>query len=283
MPPPARSLPLVDSCDPASVPRAAAPSVVGNVQPDSFTLHVPVLMYHRIVPLNEAGDSIAGLVVPPQTFDAQLTALARAGWRTITMATLADDLTAHATPPPKTFVITIDDGWYDGYTYAWPILESHGFVATYYVIAGRIDDPNFLSSTELQALTAAGNDIGDHSMNHLNLTAQAPSALTYQIDAAAARIAQVTGVWPRSLAYPSGHEDSRVIAAVGACRELELAALERELVVIVPATTPKPGVSPAPPTTQKLQAYETWSYRFQVPRIRVTPGTTPATLLGWLG
>jgi len=38
-------------------------------------------------------------------------------------------------PPDKTFVITIDDGWDDGYTYALPILQSHGFVATYFVIA----------------------------------------------------------------------------------------------------------------------------------------------------
>ena len=39
----------------------------------------------------------------------------------------------------------------------------------------------------------------------------------------------------------------------------------------------------APSGTRSLQAYETWADRFLVPRIRVTPGTTPATLLGWLG
>jgi peptidoglycan/xylan/chitin deacetylase (PgdA/CDA1 family) len=283
LPPPAGSLPSVNSCDPASVPGATATSATTSVKPDSFTLHVPVLMYHRIVPLNEAGNSIAGLVVPPQTFDAQLTALARAGWQTVTMATLADDLAAHIKPPAKTFVITIDDGWYDGFTYAWPILKSHGFVATYYVIAGRIDAPSFLSSIQLRQLVAAGNDIGDHTMNHVNLTAQGNAALTYQIDAAASRIAQVTGAWPRSLAYPSGHEDSQVVAAVGACGVLRMAVLEKALFVTTPAAAPKPGASPVPPVTQKLQAYETWTYRFLVPRIRVSPGTTPATLLAWLG
>ncbi len=44
-----------------------------SAKADSFTLYVPVLMYHRIVPFAEAGNSIVGLVVPPQTFDAQLT------------------------------------------------------------------------------------------------------------------------------------------------------------------------------------------------------------------
>jgi hypothetical protein len=39
----------------------------------------------------------------------------------------------------------------------------------------------------------------------------------------------------------------------------------------------------SPSSTKTLQAYETWADRFLTPRIRVTPGTTPATLLAWLG
>jgi peptidoglycan/xylan/chitin deacetylase (PgdA/CDA1 family) len=239
-------------------------------------------MYHRIVPLAEAGDSIAGLVVPPKTFDAQLTALADAGWHAITMATLANDLATQVRPPAKTIVITIDDGWADGYTYALPILQSHGFVATYYVIAGRIDHPSFLSSAQLQALVAAGDEIGDHTMDHRRLTSQTPAKLKYEIDAGAARIAQVTGYWPVSLAYPEGHEDAKVVAAVGACQELQIAVIEGALSIETPAAAPKPGATPAP-TTLKLQGYETWADRFRVPRVRVTPGTTPTDLLGLLG
>ena len=279
----AGSLPLVNSCDPSSVSGAVAVPGPADSSSSSFTLDVPILMYHRIVPFAEAGNSISGLVVPPETFDAQLAALGGAGWHTITMATLATDLQDHVTPPAKTFVITIDDGWYDGFTYAFPILQRHGFVATFYVIAGRIDEPDFLSSIQLGDLVAADDDIGDHSMDHANLTALGAADLKYQIDAAAARIAQVTGYWPESLAYPSGYEDTKVIAALGACQELRMAVLERALEIVTPARAPEPGATQGPPTTTFLQAYETWAYRFLVPRIRVTPGTTPATLLAWLG
>ena len=196
------------------------------------------------------------------------------------MAMLANDLVAHVTPPAKTFLITIDDGWYDGYTYALPILQSHGFAATYFVIAGRIDHPNFLSSAELRALVAAGDEIGDHTMDHVNLTAQGTAKLKYEIDAAAARIAQVTGVWPQSLAYPSGHEDSLVVVAVAACQELRIAVIEGHLVMVQPAA-PEPGASPTPLLTT-LQAYESPANQFVIPRIRVSPGTTPAGLLAWL-
>jgi peptidoglycan/xylan/chitin deacetylase (PgdA/CDA1 family) len=279
----AGSLPLVNSCDPSSVSGAVAVPGPADSSSSSFTLHVPILMYHRIVPFAEAGNSISGLVVPPETFDAQLAALGGAGWHTITMATLAADLRDHVTPPAKTFVITIDDGWYDGFTYAFPILQRHGFVATFYVIAGRIDEPDFLSSIQLGHLVAADDDIGDHTMDHANLTALGAADLKYQIDAAAARIAQITGYWPESLAYPSGYEDTKVIAALSVCQELRMAVLERALEIVTPAGAPKPGATQGPPTTTFLQAYETWAYRFLVPRIRVTPGTTPATLLAWLG
>jgi hypothetical protein len=62
-----------------------------------------------------------------------------------------------------------------------------------------------------------------------------------------------------------------------------MAVLERALEIVTPARAPKPGATQGPPTTTSLQAYETWAYRFLVPRIRVTPGTTPLTLLAWLG
>ncbi len=282
-PPPAGSLPVISSCDPASVPGAIPVEAPPSAKAGSFTLYVPVLMYHRIVPFAEAGNSIVGLVVPPQTFDAQLTALAATGWHTITMATLADDLQAHVRPPAKTIVITLDDGWSDGFTYALPILQKHDFVATFYVIASRIDQSGFLSSTQLQTLVAAGDEIGDHTMDHANLTGLGAEDLKHQIEAGAARIAQVTGVWPESLAYPSGYENGRVVAAVGACQELRIAVLAKALYVSTPAAAPQPGASPAPPTITRLQGYETWADRFVVPRVRVTPGTTPTDLLALLG
>jgi peptidoglycan/xylan/chitin deacetylase (PgdA/CDA1 family) len=273
----------VDSCNPKSVRSAIPVTAPASEKAGSFTLHVPILMYHRIVPSAEAGDSIPGLVVPPDTFAAQLDAIKQAGWHTITMATLANDLQAHVRPPDKTFVITIDDGWDDGYTYALPILQSHGFVATYFVIAGRIDQAGFLSSVHLQALVAAGEEIGDHTMDHYRLAVRPAASLTYEIDAAAARIAQVTGYWPESLAYPYGSVNAHAEAGVAACGELRIAVLEGTLTIVMPAPAPKPGASPGTRRTEDIEAYETWADRFQVPRLRVTSSMSAAALLAELG
>jgi peptidoglycan/xylan/chitin deacetylase (PgdA/CDA1 family) len=256
---PVPSYPLVNSCNPVSVP-GAIPVAAASGRASSFALHVPILEYHRIVPIAEAGNSRGSLVVPPQKFAAQLDALKKAGWHTITLATLANDLQTRSKPPARTFVITIDDGWDDGYKYALPILLEHGFVATYFIIAGRIDHPGFLTSAHLQALVAAGDEIGDHTMDHVYLTRQRGAKLTFEIDAAAARIAQVTGYWPESLAYPYGMENSKTVAAVAACH-LQIAVIEGKHPVVT----------------------QTWANRFVIARIHVSSGTTPAQLVAELG
>ena len=266
---PAPSYPLVNSCVPASVPGSVAVTAP-KARDGTFTLHVPILMYHRIVSSAEAGNSSPGLVVPPETFVAQLDAIAAAGWHTITMAALAADLEAHTQPPARSFVITIDDGWEDGYTYALPILRSHGYVATYFVVAGRIDKPDELTSGELKALVAAGNEIGDHTMDHADLEKVPLADQRYQIDAAAARIAQVTGRWPESFAYPSGGASNADAAVVAACGVLHSGVVEEPVPAVKPgATRPVVGVP---------VALETWTTRFAIPRVRITPNTNPVYL-----
>ena len=289
---PTPSFPIVDSCDPSSVPSAKPVAGTGSGKASTFALHVPIIEYHRIVPTAEAGNSLPGLVASPTAFSAQLDALKAAGWHTITMATLANDLDAHKTPPARTFVITLDDGWDDGYTYALPILERHGFVATFFVIGSRIDRQGFLTSDHLQALVAAGDEIGDHTMDHVSLSQKSGATLTYEIDAAAARIAQVTGYWPESLAYPYGGVNARAEAGVAACQGLRIAVIEEPTAPEKPAASQSPAASRAPGSTAKPTAraplvsvptaLETWTNRWAVPRVRVWTTTVPARLVAEL-
>ena len=253
----AASFPLVASCAPSAVPGATTVSIP-NTPKKAVVLRVPILMYHRIVPRAEAGNSLPGLVVPPDLFSAQMDALQAAGWHTITMATLAADLQAGIRPAAKTFVITFDDGYDDGYTYALPILQAHGYTATYYVIPGRFDKGAFLTSDHVRALAAAGMEIGDHTLNHVPIGSRPPAIITYQVDTAAARIAQVTGVWPASFAYPFGRMSAQARAGVAACGQLRTAVIESPPDLVVPpspspsagpigaGTSPSPAPTPAP-------------------------------------
>jgi peptidoglycan/xylan/chitin deacetylase (PgdA/CDA1 family) len=110
----------------------------------------------------------------------------------------------------------------------------------------------------LRAIVAGGNEIGDHTMDHASLAGGSESALTYEIDAGAATIASVTGRWPETLAYPSGHFNARAEAAVQACTGMKMAVIEGN------------------------GTWETWATKFATPRVKVYPGTSPATLLQWV-
>ncbi|MGC8633827.1 MAG: polysaccharide deacetylase family protein [Candidatus Limnocylindrales bacterium] len=235
------------------------PSPIPGLQPSpSFFLRIPILMYHRIVPAGLAGDSLPGLVISPALFDAQLAALHAAGWHTVTVAQISQALQLRRSLPPRTFAISIDDGWNDGYTYALPILQRYGFHATYYVIAGRVGVwKNVLSPAQLRALVAAGMEIGDHTLNHRQLPSLSAAQMHVQVATAARLLAGFVGQRPATFAYPSGRYNL--------ASEQEIQADGFGMAVI-----------------EGSGAWEAAADRFAVPRVRVSPSTTPAQLLGTL-
>jgi peptidoglycan/xylan/chitin deacetylase (PgdA/CDA1 family) len=240
-----------------SLTTSAAPTVRDQAA-KTFALCVPVLEYHRIVPSAEAGDSLPGLVISPDLFSAQMDALKAAGWHTITLATLGDDLLAGRAPPAKSFVVSIDDGWYDGYTRAFPILKAHGLVATFFVISSRIGANDFLSASDLTSLIAAGDEIGNHTVDHVSLPYLTRANMTSEVNLASDRIAKVTGVRPKSFAYPMGGITTSSMAVVAACPGMEIAVTEQKAIG------------------------ETNAGRFDVPRLEIGPDVSAQSLLAML-
>jgi peptidoglycan/xylan/chitin deacetylase (PgdA/CDA1 family) len=241
--------------EPAAIQMARWPVPTPGLEPRTdVTLRVPILMYHRIVDPAQAGDSMPGLVVPPALFAAQMRVLHASGWRTITAAQLATSLQHGMAVAPRTFVVTIDDGWQDGYTQALPVLQAFGYQATYYVIGKRIGSRRSLGANELQALAAAGMEIGDHTFDHRALPSLPSPMRRFEITAGADRIAQAVGQAPVTFCYPEGRYTPDV--------EAQVAQAGFGL-----ALTTQPG------------ARASWSTRYALPRLRVTPGTTPAALL----
>ncbi len=221
----------------------------------TFVLHVPVLMYHRVAPASQIGDSLPGLVVDPALFRRQMDALAAAGWHTITAAQLAADLQAGHAPPLRTFVVTLDDGREDGYTYAFPILRAHHFVATYFVPTGRIGHPDNLSPAELTTMAAAGMEIASHTVTHARLPKYPVQIIEWQLTSSSATIAVDLGRRAVTFAYPYGGRDPLVESLVSRAG-------------YAAAFTEGPGCT------------ETWASRMFLPRMRVSPSSDPASLLG---
>ncbi|KQR73780.1 hypothetical protein ASG35_22715 [Burkholderia sp. Leaf177] len=88
---------------------------------------VPVLMYHHV------STSPGMITVSPDHFAAQMAYLAEAGYKTASAAQLSAFLAGELLPP-KSVVLTFDDGYLDNWVHAHPVLAKHGFTALCFLV-----------------------------------------------------------------------------------------------------------------------------------------------------
>lgn len=139
-----------------------------------FTLDVPVLTYHYIreAPNQEEDPLGFSLSVTPADFREQMNYLAEHGYRTITPAELHGALKNKTLLPPKSVLLTFDDGYEDFYTNAFPILKEFGLKATVFVVTGFAgsEPTRYLSWPQIRELDASQLvTIASHTIAHTNL------------------------------------------------------------------------------------------------------------------
>ncbi len=107
-----------------------------NSDLSSYSVEVPILLYHHIVEGDNAeySDSIisAGL------FEKHLAALKEAGYQTVSLKQLEDYVYKGAELPDNPICITFDDGYYSNYEYAFPLLEKYDMKAAVFVIGWAV-------------------------------------------------------------------------------------------------------------------------------------------------
>lgn len=122
---------------------------------------IPVLNYHQV------DDTGAGpLTVHSEHFREQMEYLHAEDYTPITLDELEAYLSGEGKLPWKPVLITLDDGYEDNYTKAYPILQEYGFKATIFMIADDIDKKGFLTADQLKELSANGIDIQAHTNTH---------------------------------------------------------------------------------------------------------------------
>jgi peptidoglycan/xylan/chitin deacetylase (PgdA/CDA1 family) len=122
---------------------------------------------------------------------------------------------AHAATPLTVVTIQFDDG--NGDTYQWiSTLNTHGFHATWYINSGTIGTTDHLTWTQVVALSTAGNEIGSHTIDHVDLKKLKLADARFQVCQDRVNIAS-HGLMPESFAYPYGDLDSQAESVVKYC------------------------------------------------------------------
>jgi peptidoglycan/xylan/chitin deacetylase (PgdA/CDA1 family) len=215
----------------------------------------PILMYHVINP-PPAGAKFPGLYVPRDEFAEQMGALAKAGYRAVTMDQMLANWT-HGTPlaKGKPIVVSFDNGYQSQLTNAAPVLRKLGWVGVENIqLTGLPPSQGGLSRAQVSELVADGWELDTQGISHADLIALSPSALHEQVVVAREELKRRYHVPVNWFCYPSGHYNAAVIA------ELKAAGY-------VGSTTVVPGW--ASPSQD--------SYR--LPRLRVLGGTSGPELV----
>jgi peptidoglycan/xylan/chitin deacetylase (PgdA/CDA1 family) len=185
--------------------------------------NVLVLCYHAISPTWPAV-----LSVTPSQFERQLRYLVSRGYRGVTFSEALS-----GTRDSPTLAVTFDDGFSSVRELAFPILDRVGlpgtvFVATGFVgtarpmawpgIDGWLGTPHepelrAMSWDDARFLAGAGWEIGSHTRSHPKLTELDDDALAEELLGSRQDCERSLDLPCRSVAYPYGVADARVVAA----------------------------------------------------------------------
>jgi len=173
-----------------------------------------ILTYHSI---DESGSVIS---TAPSTFKQQMLFLKRSGHRCISLRELCRAWEAGEDNLSRSVVLTFDDGYANFKLHAVPVLESCGFSATVFIVAGHAGAYNnwpgqlpivphlpLLGWGDLRQLAREGFEIGGHSLTHQALSGASKDALDREVRVSKDIIGQRIGCPVESFAYPYGIAD----------------------------------------------------------------------------
>lgn len=113
-----------------------SPSLTRSVRVARRGNYLTVLCYHRILDLPPDFPFDDDLVsASSKQFDGELDFIAR-HYRVINFKMLREYMRKDGTLPPRSLIITFDDGYIDNYEVAYPLLKQHGLTAVMFATAG---------------------------------------------------------------------------------------------------------------------------------------------------
>lgn len=109
------------------------------VNKNQMATKIPVLTYHRITTDNAKRRYYRNksLAMAESKFEQEMRWLKRNGYHTISTSEFADWRLEGAFLPKKSVLITIDDGFYETYHVAYPILRKYNLKATVFIIGSK--------------------------------------------------------------------------------------------------------------------------------------------------
>lgn len=173
----------------------------------------PILMYH------EFGYEESTLFVTPENFEQQMKYLKDKKYNTISLDELVTGLKAGKKFPHNTVVITIDDGWRDNYTVAYPVLKKYDLPATIFLVANYMDQKaDYLTWEQVCEMAQNNIDFGGHTANNKYVPSLDAAGLQTELAGCKQTIEANLGKTIDYFCYPTGgftEEAKKVLKEAG--------------------------------------------------------------------
>lgn len=192
---------------------------------------VLVLTYHAIA---GHGERSSRFVIPARRFAREMAWLRRRGYQVIGLDEFLRSRSEFRLPPPKSVVVTFDDGYADN-RLAAPILGKLGFPATIFLVTragernGWDSDGAELAGRSLMRIQEARAMLGDviafgaHTRTHADLGSLSREELESEVEGSRRDLEAALGVPVTTFAYPYGKSTPdvqdvvRTAGFIGAC------------------------------------------------------------------
>ena len=187
-----------------------------------------ILMYHMISEPKTATE--VKYACPPKQFEQHLQMLISAGFKPVNIKAV-EEYYIHQTPlPDKAFLITLDDGFEDNYSNAFPILKRLQIPAVIYVATGLVGKTNqwmsaptfserkMLSWAQIKEMASQGISFGSHTVSHPKLTELDDGSVSKELVESKQLIEEQLGGECSHFAYPYGllnEKTSELVKKVG--------------------------------------------------------------------
>jgi peptidoglycan/xylan/chitin deacetylase (PgdA/CDA1 family) len=137
-----------------------------------------MLVYHSVRPVGAISPS--PYVIDPEQFSRQMEWLAEKNYQVVSLAIALEAFRTGQSLPPKTIVLSFDDGCRDNLTYAAPIVRRYAFTPIVFLCPDLFGQPEgtyhdfitpspLLTQDEALELIQAGWEVGGHTRRHPRL------------------------------------------------------------------------------------------------------------------
>lgn len=185
---------------------------------------LPILVYHQIRSTPDGPpDSLEAISL--DRFKAEMRYLHEQGYTTLSAKEAVDYVRGSYSPPSKIVAIQFDDGWKSSQL-ALPVLETYGFKATFWIIAGKGIGWPHMDWSEIEAIAQNPRyEVYSHSMTHPwkagdtmldwiegRTPGKGPDQVQWELTESRRVLADKLGRPVPYFAWPAGHYDRDMIA-----------------------------------------------------------------------